>query len=302
MEPSSLEAVLRCPNCAGDLLDSGEGRLDCAGCELPYPVLLDIPILVPSPHEWMAAYRDPVLAVLAERGASRAEIEMAMAFAEVGRGVEPRRFTDDWVASEIAGAPEPPVAGPVLAELDELLERIEDCSLEATLETAVPQPAELAVDLGCGAGSLTRRLAARAATTVAVDLSLRAVAHAVAGSGGEILGVVADIDAAILPLGDGVADLVLAAHLFDVVEDATGVVLKAARLLGAGGTLIASTPDPNLGLPEMPGDVPLLDGAALAAGFEITGVRDGVPWIRRHGRRHLELYLTRGVVARLASE
>src|SRR5690606_40993642 len=62
---------------------------------------------------------------------------------------------------------------------------------------------ELAVDLGCGAGNLTRELSALAATTVAVDVSLRAVAHAVAGSGGEILGVVADIDAVILPLADG---------------------------------------------------------------------------------------------------
>lgn len=287
--------VLRCPNCA-DRLAVAESRLDCQGCELPYPVLLELPILVPSPHEWLAGYRESVLATLAERDAGRDEVELALAFAEVGRGAEPLRFGDDWVAAEIGAPVDEVVGGPVLAELDALLEAAEGCSMEHVLDTEITGRVELAVDLGCGAGAYTRMLAERAERVVAFDLSLRAVAHARAWSD-NIEGVVGDIDAAV-PLADGCADLVLAANLFDIVGDSAGAMVRAARLLRPGGVLIASSPNPNLGLPELADEIALLDGAIVAAGLEIASVRDGIPWFRRHSGRHLQLYLTRVVLAR----
>jgi SAM-dependent methyltransferase len=286
---------LRCPNCA-DRLAEAEKRLDCQGCGLPYPVLLGHPILVGSPHEWVAAYRDAVLATLAERGAESAEVELALAFAEIGRGAEPRRFSDDWVASEVGAAVEEPIAGPALAELDALFEIAETHSLVRVLETAIDDPVELAVDVGCGAGNYTLELASRADRVIAVDTSLRAVATTCARSD-NIDGIVGDLDDR-LPLADNCADLVLAAHLFDVVDDSAGAIVRAARVLRPGGLFIASSPDPNLGLPELHDEIPLIDGAVVAAGLEITSVRDGVPWLRRHNGRHIEIYLTRVVVAR----
>lgn len=290
-----LVDILRCPNCA-DGLAGAEGRLDCQGCELPYPVLLDIPIAVPGPHEYLASYRESILATLAERDAGRAEIELALAFAEVGRGVEPRRFGDDWVASEIGGPVDEIVGGPVLGELDELLEATERSGLEQVLEIEMAPDVEIAVDLGCGAGSYTRTLAERADRVIAVDLSLRAVAHA-RSRAVNVDGVVGDIDVAI-PLAEQRADFVLAANLFDIVADSPGAMVRAARLLRPSGVLIASSPDPNLGLPELADEIALLDGAIVAAGLEIVSARDGVPWVRRHDGRHLEIYLTRVVVAR----
>jgi SAM-dependent methyltransferase len=292
--PGGFVELLRCPNCA-DRFVLAERRLDCQGCGLPYPILLEHPVLVSSPHEWLASFRDSVLATLAERGADRTEVELAMAFAEVGRGVEPRRFSDDWVASEVGAATEEMIGGPALAEIDALLEAAEASSLLRILANTV-EPVELAVDLGCGAGNYTLELAGRAHRVIAVDMSLRAVATTCSRSD-NIDGVVSDLDDRI-PLADNCADLVLAAHLFDIVEDSAGAMVRAARVLKPGGTLIAATPDPNLGLPELIEEIPLIDGAVVAAGLEITSARDGVPWLRRHSGRHLELYLTRVVVAR----
>ena len=293
--PLGLADILRCPNCA-DRLETAEGRLDCQGCGLPYPVLVDLPVLVPSPHEWVASYRDSVLATLAERNADYIEVELALAFAEVGRGAEPRRFGDDWVASEVGGLIDDIVGGPVLGELDALLEAAEKNSMGRVLETAIPERVEFAVDLGCGAGNYTLQLAERCSRVAALDLSLRAVATA-SSRADNIEGVVSDLDNRI-PLADNCADLVLAANLFDIVEDSAGAIVRAARILRPGGTLIASSPDPNLGLPEIHDEIPLIDGAVVAAGLEIVSVRDGVPWVRRHNGRHLELYLTRVVVGR----
>lgn len=293
-----LVELLRCPNCS-DHVAEAEARLDCQGCGLPYPVLLDLPVMVASPHEWLASFRDSVLATLAERGAARSEVELALAFAEVGRGVEPRRFGDDWVGAEVGGCAPELVGGPALGELDALLEAAEATSLLRILETQIPDGVDLAVDVGCGAGGYTLELARRCSRVVAVDMSLRAVATTCARAD-NIDGVVGDVVSR-LPVVDGCADLVLAAHLFDIVEDSAGALVRAARALRPGGVMIASSPDPNLGLPELIEEIPLLDGAMVAAGLEITSARDGVPWLRRHSGRHLEIYLTRVVVGRRPS-
>ena len=59
-------------------------------------------------------------------------------------------------------------------------------------------------------------------------------------------------------------------------------------------TLLLSTPDPALGLPGGPAE--LLDEVATGAGLEVTGRADGVPWLRVHSEREVQVFFVRLLV------
>lgn len=92
------------------------------------------------------------------------------------------------------------------------------------------------VDLGCGAGLLAPHLAGKGYRHVGVDLTASALR--VAGDHG-VLPVRAD--ARHLPLADRCADVVCAGELLEHVQDVSGVVAEACRLLRPGGLLVIDT-------------------------------------------------------------
>ena len=58
-------------------------------------------------------------------------------------------------------------------------------------------------------------------------------------------------------------------------------------------------PNPALGLPDGPPE--LLDEVATGAGFEVTGRADGVPWLRLHSEREVQVFFVRLLVLRRGS-
>jgi SAM-dependent methyltransferase len=105
----------------------------------------------------------------------------------------------------------------------------------------VSRPGRLTIDLGCGEGRLARDLTALGHSVVAVDSSLSMVKAARAADP-ELEVVVAD--AASLPFADGAADLVVAFMSLHDIDDMSGAVREAARVLEPGGHLVAAVVHP----------------------------------------------------------
>jgi SAM-dependent methyltransferase len=111
---------------------------------------------------------------------------------------------------------------------------------------ALPPGNPLVVDVGCGTGSLVRRLARRGAKVIGVDVGEEALRRArarepVAGERYEQAGAEA------LPLADGSADMVVFFNsLHHVPGDALDAALaEAARVLRSGGLLYVQEPLPE---------------------------------------------------------
>lgn len=94
------------------------------------------------------------------------------------------------------------------------------------------------VDLGCGGGLLTARMATPGARAIGVDRALPALGEARERVRGARF-VAGDLFA--VPLADGCADLVLLADVLEHVDDPAGVVREGARLLRPGGYLFVNT-------------------------------------------------------------
>lgn len=102
------------------------------------------------------------------------------------------------------------------------------------------------LDLGCGNGYLSRRLARSGAQVVGVDQSADLIARAVAHETREPLGVVYHLaDAANLPmLADRSFDLTVANMSLIDFADAAGAIREAGRVLEAGGRFVFSLSHP----------------------------------------------------------
>jgi ubiquinone/menaquinone biosynthesis C-methylase UbiE len=98
------------------------------------------------------------------------------------------------------------------------------------LELAELMPGMRVLDAGCGNGIYLRALRERGVNAVGCDLSpgmLRGIAHQAV--------VTADVTA--LPVRDGAFDVVIAAHLLDLVPDRRGAVRELRRRVGGAGRL-----------------------------------------------------------------
>jgi SAM-dependent methyltransferase len=108
---------------------------------------------------------------------------------------------------------------------------------EPTFLELVPDPGVLTLDVGCGEGRLARTLTDRGHRVLAVDgspsLARMAVHHPHATS-------VAVGDSTRLPIGSGVADLVVCFMVLMDVEDLDGSLTELARVLAPGGTICAA--------------------------------------------------------------
>src|SRR5690606_32254570 len=103
------------------------------------------------------------------------------------------------------------------------------------------------IDLGCGMGTFTIEAAKRDALAIGIDPAPAAVqaARFVAQAERADRAYFVRADAARLPLGDGVADIVLAADLTEHLDDVTlaRILREALRTLRPGGRLVLYTPE-----------------------------------------------------------
>lgn len=272
--------------CGGALVaDRRRGLLCCRRCPALYPVLGGVPILVPAPAEYLAGYRDAVLASLAEAGAATGPtVALVDAFASAVGPREPLAFGDDWTAHERAPRP---AAATDDAAIAAWLAAAPDPAV--AIAAAVPAHARVVVECGCGGNLLAARLAAPRRQVIVTDLSLRAVLRTTAAT--DAAGVVADAEA--LPLAAGAVDAIVAANLIDLLEAPADFVATAAAALAPSGALVLSTPDPGLGADDPDALTALLADAGLATELRARGL----PWLRTHSPRHYQLYFSDLVVA-----
>jgi ubiquinone/menaquinone biosynthesis C-methylase UbiE len=110
---------------------------------------------------------------------------------------------------------------------------------ERALELLAVQPGERVLDLACGPGNLSRRLAAARGWVVSVDVAegMLALAHADVPEA-----VFARMDLGRLGLAARTFDAALCGHGLQFLADLAGTFREARRILRPGGRLAASVP------------------------------------------------------------
>jgi SAM-dependent methyltransferase len=105
------------------------------------------------------------------------------------------------------------------------------------------------LDVGCGEGQISRRLAAvdPGRRVVGVDPTPRQIEVA-EQRGGNVLYHTASVDS--LPFGDGEFDTVVACLVFEHVDDLDAAVAEVARVLAAGGRFVFLLNHPLLQTPN----------------------------------------------------
>jgi len=288
-------ALLACPGCGGKLTPFlGESEVACTGCEATFPVFADVPVLVPDPVAYVAEHRVAILGALAELAeCTPSELATVERWARRRGATTQRLFDDDFTRPEEHGAT------PALNTTDAGFLAFADAAARATplarLLALHGRPLGRTVEVGCGAGSESAAIAAKADGLLLTDLSLRAVLLArdrASDAGKPVVGAV--MDAENLALREAACESIVALHLVDVLADPFSFLEGASAALVRRGTLLVSTPDPALGLPGGPPE--LLDEVATGAGLQVTGRADGVPWLRVHSEREVQVFFVRLLV------
>jgi uncharacterized protein YbaR (Trm112 family)/SAM-dependent methyltransferase len=305
-----LYSFLSCQECSGELalaesLETQEqelvtGTLECAECELTWPVLGGVPLMLTDPGRYLASYRESVLASLVEHErASSAALKLVDDFS-AGYSVEPMRYADDWTAHE-SGGPEPMIAAgtSALSTFQKLVDENRGNGLRSSvLKLLDSQRYDAIIEVGPGAGGLSRLLAERCDNLVLVDLSLRSLlcSQRIAAPGGaEVAAVLGDV--AVLEMAADWASAVVAANVVDLLEEPERFLVAVSRWLVRRGELILTTPDPSLGGDN---DDALRDMMEPLE-YKIDELKDGIPWLRVHSARYSQLYWLQALRASILS-
>lgn len=133
------------------------------------------------------------------------------------------------------------------------------------------------LDVGCGAGQYLRRLVARAARAIGLDVSAGMAVEA--GATSRAPTVVGDAEA--LPFADRSADRVLAAHMLYHCADVDRTVGELRRVLKMEGAAVVVTNGDNH-LRRLRDLRALAYGVDLATVFRGFSIANGVPVLERH--------------------
>ncbi len=117
----------------------------------------------------------------------------------------------------------------------------------------LPAPGGLTLDVACGEGRLTRRLAALGYNVLGCDSSatLIRLAQDADPEGNYRVG-----DAAALPVGDGEATTVVIFMALHSIEDHRGALIESRRVLAPGGALCVAMHHPVSTAGEFEGETP----------------------------------------------
>jgi len=112
---------------------------------------------------------------------------------------------------------------------------------DAFFDSIVPSRGRRTLEIGCGEGRVTRDLAARGHSVVAIDAASTLVRHA---TDEDCVSAYAVAAGAALPFRDRAFDIVVAYNALQVVHDLRGTIREAARVLDPGGYLCACIAHP----------------------------------------------------------
>jgi len=221
------------------------------------------------------------------------EVQLIQGISDLTPIDEALRFAKDWDSREL-GKANPSVE---FQSNSRQLQRIEDHERESGLyRTVEALTADLAGDvleIGAGIGRLARSLVAVTRTICVLDNNLRPLVEGYDGLPG-VQRVVGDAGA--LPFVDEAYNAVIALNVVDLLESPEAFFAEAARVLGAEGIVVVSTPDPTLGIPD--GDRGRMARCISDYGFEVMTVEDDLLWTRRPQPHELQVFTTQVVVAR----
>ncbi len=294
-----LLAYLSCQECSGELQLAEEaetrgddlitGSLACAECELVWPVLGGVAIMLADPGEYLSCYRESVLASLVEEGmASASALAIVDDFGQ-GYEVEMMRYADDWTKGEAGEAsPELPTGSPELENFHALLRANEECGLQATVLRMIgDQHIDSIIEVGPGAGGLSPLLAAKCDQLVLVDTSLRSLLRslqACRSAQAEVACLVGDAES--LEMASDCASAVVAANVVDLLDEPERFLVSVSRWLVRNGDFILTTPEPSLGTDSDHALRELMQSLE----FKLDAEEDHIPWIRMHSARYSQLY------------
>lgn len=302
-----LYTFLSCQECSGELA-RGEsletlgqellvGTLECAECELAWPVLGGVPLMLPNPGSYLASYRESVLASLVEheRGTTAA-LKLVDQFS-AGYAPEPMRYADDWTSHE-SGGPKPVIdaGSSALSAFQKLTDEDRRHGLHNTvLKLLDSQHYHAIIEVGPGAGGISRMLAKRCDKLVLVDLSLRSLLCSQGATDGdaEVAAVLGDVGT--LEMAADCASAVVAANVVDLLEEPERFLLAASRWLIRQGEFVLTTPDPSLGGDNDDSLRDMLESLE----YKIDELEDGIPWLRAHSARYSQVYWLQALRASL---
>jgi len=142
----------------------------------------------------------------------------------------------------------------------------------AFLSMLPPVAGFVGLDVGCGEGSNTRRVAGLGAKMFALDIAPTFIRHARESEAADPLGIAfALADAARLPFPEGAFDFVVAFMSLMDVPDQAGALHEAARVLRPGGFLQFSITHPCF---DPPHRKVLRDAAGFPRAIEVGGYFD----------------------------